>query len=164
MPEKSTSFIMNNLQETRSKMKKTLGNLYRLRTWVEYGFWQCKQELDWTDYRFTKFNEINKWWEIIMSAYLMISLNTQAFLFLNSSKLINHQESKTEFDWASHSQWNHQTGWKNVLNNVRLIIQPTLLLWLIFPWLEVYPNSDLLLGFHRLINTMNQFQSFFLSG
>ena len=164
MPENSTSFIMTNLQETRSKMKKTLGNLYGLRTWVEYGFRQCKQELGWTDYRFTKFNEINKWWEIIMSAYLMISLNTQAFLSLNSFKLINHQESKTEFDLAYHPQWNHQTGWKNVLNNVRLIIQPTLLLWLIFPWLEVFPNSSLLLGFHRLINTMNQFQSFPLSG
>ncbi len=61
-------------------------------------------------------------------------------------------------------QWNHQTGWKNILNNFRLIIQPTLLFWLIFPWLEIFPNSFLLLGFHRLINIMNQIQSFPLSG
>ena len=85
MPENSTSFIMTNIQDTRSKMKKTLGNLYGLRTWVEYAFRQCKQELGWTNYRFTNFAEIKKWWEIIMSAYLMISLNTQAFLSLNSS-------------------------------------------------------------------------------
>jgi hypothetical protein len=59
---------------------------------------------------------------------------------------------------------NHQIGWNNVLNNFRLIIQPILLLWLIFPWLEVFPNSSLLLGFHYLIDIMNQFQPFFLSG
>ena len=60
MPPNSTSFIMTNIQKTRSKMKKILGNLYGLRTWVEYGFRQCKQELGWTDYRFTNFAEINK--------------------------------------------------------------------------------------------------------
>jgi len=26
---------------------------------------QCKQELGWTDYRFTNFQDIEKWWEII---------------------------------------------------------------------------------------------------
>ncbi len=35
MPENSTSFVMTNLQ---GKLKKTLGDLYGLRTWVEYGF------------------------------------------------------------------------------------------------------------------------------
>jgi SRSO17 transposase len=164
LPENSTSFIMTNIQETRSKMKKILGNLYGLRTWVEYSFRQCKQELGWTDYRFTNFQEINKWWEIIMSAYLMISLNTQTFLSLNSLILVDADQPKTTINFASHPQWNHQTGWKNVLNNFRLIIQPTLLLWLIFPWLEIFPNSYLLLGLHRLILTMNQFQPLLLSG
>ncbi|WP_242058010.1 transposase, partial [Nostoc sp. FACHB-857] len=50
MPENSSSFVMTNLQ---GNLKKTLGDLYGLRTWVEYGFRQCKQELGWTDYRFT---------------------------------------------------------------------------------------------------------------
>jgi hypothetical protein len=162
MPDNSTSFIMTNIQEKRQKIKQTLGNLYGLRTWVEYSFRQSKQELGWTDYRFTDFQEINKWWEIVMSTYLMISLNTQAFLALNSSKLANSPSSEATINWASHPQWNHQTGWKNVLNNFRLIIQPTLLLWLIFPWLEIFPDSSLLLRFHRLINTMNQFKPFLL--
>ncbi len=164
MPENSTSFVMTNLQEKRSKIKKILGNLYGERTWVEYGFRQSKQELGWTDYRFTNFQEINKWWSIIFCAYLMISLNTPAFLALNSSSIPNTEASKTNIDWAAHPQWNHRTGWKNVLNNVRLVIQPSLLFWLIFPWLEIFPNSSLLLGFHRLISTMNQFHSFFSSG
>ena len=161
MPENSTSFVMTNLQEKRSKLKKILGNLYGLRTWVEYGFRQCKQELGWTDYRFTNFNEIQKWWSIIFCVYLMISLNTQVFLSLNSSSIANSEASKT---LASHPEWNSQNGWKNVLNNVRLIIQPSLLLWLIFPWLEIFPNSSFLLGFHRLISIMNQFPSFSPSG
>ena len=144
MPENSTSFVMTNIQETRSQMKKILGNLYGLRTWVEYSFRQCKQELGWTDYRLINFEDINKWWEIIMSAYLMISLNTQVFLSLNISDSHNCEAQISTIDFTTHPQWNHQTGWKNVLNNIRLIIQPTLLLWLIFPWLEVLPNSYLL--------------------
>ncbi|MGL4882624.1 MAG: hypothetical protein ACRC8K_16435, partial [Waterburya sp.] len=34
--------------------------------------------------------------------------------------------------------------WKTTLNNLRLIIQLTILLWLIVPWLEVFPNHHLL--------------------
>ncbi|WP_320073149.1 transposase [Nostoc sp. MG11] len=57
MPENSTSFVMTNLQ---GNLKKILGDLYGLRTWVEYGFRQCKQELGWTDYRFTNFQHIER--------------------------------------------------------------------------------------------------------
>lgn len=164
MPENSTSFVMTNIQETRSQMKKILGNLYGLRTWVEYSFRQCKQELGWTDYRLTNFENINKWWEIIMSAYLMISLNTQVFLSLNISDSQNCEAQISTIDFTTHPQWNHQTGWKNVLNNIHLIIQPTLLLWLICPWLEVFPNSYLLRGLHNLIDSINQFSLLPLSG
>ena len=168
MPENSTSFVMTNIPEKRSQIKKTLGNSYGLRTWVEYGFRQCKQELVWTDYRFTNFSEINKWWEIIFCAYLMISLNTQVFLSLKSSSFTkseaSQEPSQTNIDWTSHPQWNNQIGWKNVLNNVRLLIQPSILLWLIFPWLEIFPNSSLLLGLHNLIDSINQFSTLSLSG
>ena len=97
MPEKLTSFIMTNIQ---GELKKILGNLYGLRTWaeratkppggdlqvrshIEYGFRQCKQELGWTDYRFTSFKDIEKWWKIIFSVDTMIGLNYQPFLSLN---------------------------------------------------------------------------------
>lgn len=157
MPENSTSFVMTNIQETRNQMKKILGNLYGLRTWIEYCFRQCKQELGWTDYRLTNFEDINKWWEIIMSTYLMISLNTQVFQSLNTSNSCDREAQISNIDLTAHPQWNHQTGWKNVLNNFRLILQPTFLLWLIFPWLEVLPNSSLLRGLHNLIDSINQF-------
>lgn len=70
--------------------------------------------------------------------------------------------SKANF--TLHQQWSNQGGWKSTLNNLRLIIQPITLLWLIFPWLDIFPNRQLLLGFHQLIALMNQFSPFELSG
>ncbi len=96
------------------------GDLYRLRIWLEYGFRQCKQELGWTDYRFTHFKDIERWWEIIFSVSAIISLNSQAFLSLSQSHQIqpNVQESNCG-DFSNHQDWNHGNGWKNTLNNLR---------------------------------------------
>lgn len=167
MPENSTSFVMTNIQATRSKMKKTLGNLYGLRTWVEYGFRQCKQELGWTDYRFTNFQQINKWWEIIFSVYWMVSSYSKVFRNLNqsqSSSSFDTSSNKSIANFSLHQQWSNKSGWKTTLNNLRLIIQPTIVFWMIIPWLNVFPNRSLLLGFHRLIATMNQFYFSFPDG
>jgi SRSO17 transposase len=162
MPENSTSFVMTNLQ---GNLKKTLGNLYGLRTWIEYGFRQCKQELGWTDYRFTSFSHIERWWEIIFCTYTMISLGCPAFLELNK---IRHSENEAQKNscvaYCSHKQWNHGDGWKNTLNNLRLIVQPLLLFWSLYPWLDIFPNSNLLPGFNHLISVMNQFKLSFASG
>jgi len=162
MPENSTSFVMTNIQ---GNLKKTLGDLYGLRTWVEYGFRSCKQELGWTDYRFTHFKDIERWWEIIFCVYTMISLNSPAFLALNQSEQIQTQRQKSnKIDFSNHQQWNHASGWKNVLNNLRLVVQPLLLFWLVYPWLDIFPNSNLLLGFNHLISAMNQLKPFYSSG
>ncbi len=162
MPENSTSFVMTNLQ---GNLKKILGDLYGLRTWVEYGFRQCKQELGWTDYRFTDFQHIEKWWEIIFCVYTMISLNSPAFLAFNQSRQLETEtQENSDIDFSHHPQWNHESGWKNTLNNLRLIIQPLLLFWLIYPWLSIFPNSQLLLEFNHLIAAMNQFKPCYVSG
>ena len=161
LPANSTSFVMTNL---KGNIKETLGNLYGLRTWIEYGFRQAKQELGWHDYRLTNFADIEKWWEIIFSVYLMISLNCQSFGLLNQSHFTDSKTQKPTVDFSIHQQWNHGLGWKNALNNLRLIIQPTILLWLISPWLDIFPNCYLLLGFHDLIHAMNQFQLDFADG
>ncbi|WP_442946929.1 IS701 family transposase [Nostoc sp. CMAA1605] len=132
MPENSTSFVMTNLQ---GNLKKTLGDLYGLRTWVEYGFRQCKQELGWTDYRFTNFQHIERWWEIIFSVYTMISLNSPAFLGLHKPcQFETETPENKDVDFSNHPQWNHESGWKNTLNNLRLIIQPLLLFWISRRW------------------------------
>jgi len=162
MAENSTTYVMTNLQ---GNLKKILGDLYGLRTWVEYGFRQCKQELGWTDYRFTNFQHIERWWELNFCVYTMISLNSPAFLGLNQSRKIKTEvQENSSVDFANHQQWNQGYGWKNTINNWRLIIQPLLLFWLIYPWLDIFPNSHLLLGFNHLIAAMNQFKPCYASG
>jgi hypothetical protein len=108
---------------------------------------------------------IERWWEIIFCVYTMISLNSQAFLALNQSGQIPTEIKENSFvDFSNHKQWNQKSGWKNTLNNLRLILQPLLLFWLIHPWLDIFPNSNLCRGFNHLITTMNQFKPFYVSG
>jgi len=47
--------------------------------WIEYSFKQIKNELGWADFRLTDYQSIERWWELVFSAYLMISLHAQAF-------------------------------------------------------------------------------------
>ncbi|MBE9041126.1 IS701 family transposase [Oscillatoriales cyanobacterium LEGE 11467] len=162
LPPNSTSFVMTNVSGTLHQIKQKVGNLYGLRTWVEYGFRQCKQELGWTDYRFTKFEQIERWWEIIFSAYLMVSLRTQPFAEihqLSQPKTIK----KTAINELLPSEWNSERAWKNSLNNIRLLMRPLISLWLISPWLEVFPNYSLLMGFHRLIQSVMRLHHHFSS-
>lgn len=161
MPENGTFFVMTNLQ---GKLKKRLDDLYGLRTWLEYSFRQCKQELGWTDYRFTDFQNIEKWWELIFCVYTMISLKSPAW----SSSLQAHQgvsdrEEKGSLKLTKHEEWNHQIGCKNTLNNLRLIIQLLLLFWLIYPWLDIFPNINLLRGCNQLISAINGLKPFYTS-
>ena len=58
---------------------KEVGDIYGVRTWVEYGFKQSKSELGWADFRVTHYDQIQKWWELVMSAYLMICLLSESF-------------------------------------------------------------------------------------
>jgi hypothetical protein len=130
MPFNSTSFVKTNL---KGKLKKIVSNLYGLRTWVEYGFRQCKQELGWRDYRFTNFKNIQKWWSVIFCLYTMITLNFPDFLSLNLCAQTQSNPNNNSANFSAHQEWNHQSGWKNTLNNIRLVIQPILLFWLIYP-------------------------------
>ena len=75
-PPESTWLIMTNLPGT---IKKTVGNTYGLRTWIEYGFKHSKNELGWADFRLTDYKDIEKWGEIVCSAYLMVSLQSSVF-------------------------------------------------------------------------------------
>lgn len=36
-----------------------VGSIYGVRTWVEYGFKQCKNELGWADFRVTHYEQIH---------------------------------------------------------------------------------------------------------
>ena len=165
LPAQSTSFIMTNLQGKLSQLKSCLGNLYGQRTWIEYSFRQCKQELGWTDYRFTDFASIEKWWELILSAYLMISLHTPP---LRQSTESVTPDPDTDNDhsllrMSKHPHWQPDRGWKNTLNNIRVLMKPSLLFWAIVPWFQVFPDWQLLSSLRPLLHRVNQFQYFFSS-
>src|SRR5215813_1509785 len=43
---------------------------------IEYGFKQAKDELGWADFRLTDAASIERWWELVLCAYLFVSLQT----------------------------------------------------------------------------------------
>ena len=73
LPSNSTWYVM-----TKKKGIDTqeVGNLYGQRNWIEYGLKQSKNELGWADFRVTDYAQIEKWWEVVMSAYLLVSLHS----------------------------------------------------------------------------------------
>jgi hypothetical protein len=94
----------------------------------------------------------------------MINLSSPAFLDLKQSQQFATQVKENDaVDFAKYQQWNHEGGWKNTLNNLRLILQPLLIFWLVYPWLNIFHSSDLLRGFSQLISAINQFKPFYSS-
>lgn len=161
LPENCTWFIMTNLV---GDIQKSVGNNYGLRTWIEYGFKQAKDELGWTDYRVTDYQTIEKWWEIVCSAYLMVSLQSKIFKGADEPKQVTITLDKLERQFRQHQWWDEGQGWKNILNNLRLIIQPVIFFHLITPWLNVFQIPMLKQGFFHLINIMNKFNAYVPDG
>lgn len=135
--------------------KRRLGDLYGQRTWVEYGFRQCKQELGWKDYRLTKIESIEKWWELINSVYTMISLQTKPFREL----LFPKEEKKKERE-----EKEQINTWKTSLKKIMMMIEPLILFWLITPWLKVAKSSLLLQGFNNLLSIAHRSKLYFPTG
>ncbi|NEQ21562.1 MAG: hypothetical protein F6K28_20560 [Microcoleus sp. SIO2G3] len=133
-----------------------VGNFYGLRNWVEYGLKQSKNELGWADFRLSEYAHIQKWWELVCSAYLMVSLHSSALQTVKAP-LSDTTPHRAGFLFAEHPHWDNHNGWKNLLNNLRLIIQPFIGFNLIKLWLEVFPIPLLEVGFTRLISFMNRF-------
>jgi SRSO17 transposase len=152
LPKNSTWWIMTKVKGVKYK---EVGNLYGLRNWVEYGIKQSKNELGWADFRLTSYPDIEKWWEVVMSAFLLVSLyalsSSFADQFNGPSTSENAVPSFTEHVW-----WDLEKGWKSLLNNLRLVMQPFIFFNLLKPWLQVFPIPRLSLGFPELIAIMNQ--------
>jgi len=155
MPENSTWYVMTEIPGLNYK---DVGNLYGCRNWVEYGLNQSKNELGWADFRLTQYLDIEKWWEIVCSAYLLVSL--EAILQKTAEKTTTDiPSSRVRELLQENSDWDEGTGWKNWLNNLRLISLPFCCFNLLLPWLKVFPIPQLSLGFSRLIALMNFFPS-----
>jgi hypothetical protein len=90
--------------------KHSVGNNYGLRTWIEYGFKQAKDELGWADYRVTDYQSIEKWWEIVCSAYLMVSLQSKIFKGADEPKQVTSTLDKLERQFRQHQWWDKGQG------------------------------------------------------
>lgn len=145
LPDNSTSFVM--VAAPGVKLV-DIGNQYGFRTWIEYGLKQAKDALGWADFRMTSYEQIEKWWEMVMSAFLMVSLFADQF---NDSCPLAHQQ------FTQHPWWNNQSSWKSLLNNLRLIIQPLICFNWLKQWLAVFSIAPLQIGFEQLMHKMNQF-------
>ncbi|MBE8987311.1 hypothetical protein [Nostoc sp. LEGE 12450] len=91
----------------------------------------------------TDYESIERWWEIIFSAYLLVSVQATYFQFnqqsstTSTSEVSLHTESNL-LHYSQHPYWESGTTWKSALNNLRLIIQPYIFYCLIQPWLTVF--------------------------
>lgn len=143
LPKNTTWYVMSKYPEITPR---EVGNFYGLRTWVEYGLKQSKNELGWADFRLTHYPQIEKWWEIVFSAYLLVTLHSEQLLNL---------PPQSESKFSSHPWWNQGNGWNSILNNLRLIFQPFTLFNLIKPWLAVFTVPKLSEGFFQLQMIVN---------
>jgi hypothetical protein len=136
---------------------KDVGDLYGCRNWVGYAHSMSKNG-GWADFRLSRYESIEKWWELVSSAYLLGSLFAPPWKESNSSP-VNPSSQLVINLISQHPNWDLSKGWKNLLNNLRLISQPFIYFNLIQRWLNIFPIPQLSLGFPRLISLRNFFPS-----
>ena len=154
LPPESTWYIMTNLE---GHIRTTVGNTYGLRTWIEYGFKHAKNELGWADFRVTDYASIERWWELVSCTYLLVSLQSPALQQATDSSKQAHPATVTAPPdrFAEHRWWDSGQGWKNILNNLRLILQPYVFHCLLLPWLLLFDIPSLRAGFFQIMGIMN---------
>jgi SRSO17 transposase len=157
LPKESTWYIMTNLP---GKIQNSVGNTYGLRTWIEYGFKHAKNELGWADYRVTDYASTLRWWELIFCAYSLVSFQCPALRASQGESKPPPAVDPTPVDrFPEHPWWDSGHGWKNVLNNLRLVLQPYVYFCLLLPWLLVFDIPCLRAGFAELTGIMNLFHA-----
>ena len=145
LPKNTTWYVISKFTEIPPR---EVGNFYGLRTWVEYGLKQSKNELGWVDFRVTNYAQIKKWWKIVFNAYSLVSLHSEQLL---------KYPPQSESNFSSHPWWDKGNGWNNILNNLRLILQTFVLFNLIKTWLKVFTIAKLSEGFFQMkmfVNTL----------
>nr|WP_228015021.1 hypothetical protein [Synechocystis salina] len=142
--EKEGWFVMTRIPGIKYK---EVGGIYGVRTWIEYGFKQCKSELGWADFRVTHYAQIQKWWELVMCAYCMICLYDEDFNPTVNPISKSHQKNE---------QWKAEKGWKTWLNNLRLVTSVLNAVSLIEKWVKVFPVAHLLRELAKLFNRVNE--------
>ncbi len=142
--EKNGWFVMTKIPFIKYK---EVGEIYGVRAWIEYGFKQCKSELGWSDFRVTHYEQIEKWWELVMCTYLMVCLYEESLNPTLNSVPKQHEH---------HEEWSQEGGWKTKLNNLRLVIQTLDTINFLKKWLKVFSFANLLDKLTKLFNQVNR--------
>jgi SRSO17 transposase len=142
LPPETTWDLMTNLP---GKIERTVGNTFGLRTWGEYGCKHVKDDLGWADYRLTDAASIERWWELVMSAYTLVSLQTTDVAALGQVAPPTPDDAvpAPAPPLDTHPAWDTGIGWKQHLNNLRLLLQPYVCACLLLPWLHLVPLPHL---------------------
>ena len=148
LPSDTTCLLMTNLS---GNVRHTLGHLYGLRTWIEYGYKHLKNELGWADYRLTDYAAIERWWEMVFSAYFMVTWQSPFFQSLRTAP-----QPLNATPLAHHPWWTPEVGWKATINNLRLLIQPFIACCLLTPWLTIFNIPTLSRSLQQLITYINR--------
>jgi SRSO17 transposase len=124
------------------QIEDTMGNTFGLRTWIEYGFKHAKDDRGWADYRVTDDAAIERWWELVMSAYTLVSRQTVDIAPLGhlapaSSSAPHTPPPDVPAPLDAHPAWDTRSGWKHHLNTLRLLLQPYVCSCLLLPWLAL---------------------------
>jgi hypothetical protein len=126
---------------------------------------KLKMNLGWADFRLTDYESIERWWEVVFSAYLLVSI--QANYFQLETVKVNQFAPVESFPinssllhFSKHPCWEAGITWKSALNNLRLIIQPLTFYNLIRSWWQIFNLPGMRRGFVKLIKLMNEFQGF----
>jgi len=165
LPPETTWHLMTNLP---GKIERSVGNTFGLRTWIEYGFKHAKDELGWADYRLTDAHSIARWWELVMCAYLLVSLQAPALAVAPAASADAPAPAPAPAPAvgppaaaAQHPAWTDDASWKHRLTNLRLFLQPFVCAALLLPWLRVHPLPHLSAGLADLCALMNTYHPTF---
>jgi hypothetical protein len=130
-------------------IEQTVGNTFELRTWIAYGPQHAKDDLDWADDRVTEYATIERWWEVVMSADTLVSLQRSDSAALGhlaptpapapSSSAPQAPAPDAPSPLEAHPAWDTRSGWKHHRTTLRLLLQPDDCSCLLLPWLHVVP-------------------------
>lgn len=116
--------------------------------------------MGWADFRVTDYASIERWWEVVLSAYLLITWHANHFQHQARTQTTQPPTNSTSTTpFKHHARWELGTNCQSALNNLRLLIQPFIFWCLLKPWLQVFPIPGLKRGFFKLIAYMNDFHA-----
>ena len=110
----------------------------------------------WADFRLTAYSSIERWWEVVFSAYLLVTLHAERFKVIDVvSESVG--STRTPPPFTEHLRWECGTTWKSALNNLRLLLQTYVSWGAIERWLEIFSIPGLKRGLFKLMDKMNEF-------